>query len=288
MGGGGKGGGGGQTLSVGDAKELSQFDANQQRTGFQGILGGGTKYVEDKNSPSGWKEVQSAGSASQGIINNSLGALGKQIDPNNLTNDTLAIGQKELAPYFQQQQESLNQRLARQGIDPNSDVAQKAQKALSDNQGSQINQYALSGREQEFNNALKSQQQASSNLSTIVNANTGVAQQVAAPNTAGAYNQSQSIGAQNNPTNSLIGALGSVGSGLAMGAMMSDERVKENIRQLGTTHNGLKVVGYNFKHDPDKKRQIGLLAQDVEKKVPGAVVEIDGIKHVHYDKALKK
>jgi len=84
------------------------------------------------------------------------------------------------------------------------------------------------------------------------------------------------------------GVLGSVAQG-AGGALatyaLSDIRVKENISQVGSLDNGLPVYLFNYKGN--KTPQIGLMAQDVEKVNNEAVVEIDGIKHVYYGKAVK-
>jgi len=86
------------------------------------------------------------------------------------------------------------------------------------------------------------------------------------------------------------GVLGSAaqgaGSALTSYALQaSDIRVKENISQVGSLDNGLPVYLFNYKGN--KTPQIGLMAQDVEKVNNEAVVEIDGIKHVYYGKAVK-
>lgn len=85
------------------------------------------------------------------------------------------------------------------------------------------------------------------------------------------------------------GVLGSAaqgaGSALTAYALGSDIRIKENISQVGSLDNGLPVYLFNYKGN--KTAQIGLMAQDVEKVNNEAVVEIDGIKHVYYGKAVK-
>jgi len=85
------------------------------------------------------------------------------------------------------------------------------------------------------------------------------------------------------------GVLGSAaqgaGSALTAYALGSDIRIKENISQVGSLDNGLPVYIFNYKGS--KIPQIGLMAQDVEKVNNEAVVEIDGIKHVYYGKAVK-
>ena len=67
--------------------------------------------------------------------------------------------------------------------------------------------------------------------------------------------------------------------------LASDRRVKENISQVGSLDNGLPVYLFNYKGG--NTPQIGLMAQDVEKVNKKAVVEINGIKMVNYDWAVK-
>lgn len=78
--------------------------------------------------------------------------------------------------------------------------------------------------------------------------------------------------------------MGGVGA-LANIASMSDRRMKENIEAVGTLNDGQTVYRYNFKGDP--KTQIGLLAQEVEQRNPGAVTEVKGLKMVDYRDATE-
>ena len=90
-----------------------------------------------------------------------------------------------------------------------------------------------------------------------------------------------------------LGALGSVGamfgsngilSGLGAGlAAISDERVKDNIQPIGKTFDGQNIYKFNYKGDP--RTQMGLMAQEVEKRHPEAVGQVHGIKTVDYDAA---
>jgi hypothetical protein len=66
----------------------------------------------------------------------------------------------------------------------------------------------------------------------------------------------------------------------------SDERLKEDIRTIGHTKDGLRIVSYRYKGSPHT--QIGMLAQDVEKKRPEAVGLAGGYKTVDYDAATRK
>jgi hypothetical protein len=75
------------------------------------------------------------------------------------------------------------------------------------------------------------------------------------------------------------------GSGLLGLLKMSDRRLKENIEQVGTLFDGTPVYGYRYKGAP--AYHIGLIAQDVEKTTPEAVIEINGYKAVDYRAATE-
>jgi hypothetical protein len=65
----------------------------------------------------------------------------------------------------------------------------------------------------------------------------------------------------------------------------SDMRLKEDIAPVGTLFDGTPVYGYRYKGAP--AYHIGLLAQDVEKTTPHAVIEINGYKAVDYRAATE-
>ena len=99
-----------------------------------------------------------------------------------------------------------------------------------------------------------------------------------------AYNTQAQQAAAN--TSGLFGGLSSLGGAGIMAYALSDERAKENVREVGELDNGLPVYLFNYKGSPTP--QIGLMAQDVEKKKPGAVAEgADGYKRVNYAMAAR-
>ena len=67
-----------------------------------------------------------------------------------------------------------------------------------------------------------------------------------------------------------------------MAAMFSDRRLKKNIKQIGTRPDGLNV--YEFDYIWGGKRQVGLMAQEVQTIYPGAVSESGGYLMVDYSK----
>lgn len=66
---------------------------------------------------------------------------------------------------------------------------------------------------------------------------------------------------------------------------ISDERAKENIARIGVLDDGQPVYRFTYRGDTSGRVHIGLMAQDVEKVMPDAVREFDGIKAVDYGAA---
>lgn len=82
-----------------------------------------------------------------------------------------------------------------------------------------------------------------------------------------------------------FGATGYLNPSYSNSIWSSSKEVKENIKCIGKTHDGQNLYIYNYKGDPTK--HIGLIAENVEKKHPHAVHEINGTKAVDIDKATK-
>ena len=132
----------------------------------------------------------------------------------------------------------------------------------------------------------------------IANVNTGLGNQLA-----GQYDSLANLGwqketgignananadlAANNASANIWNMIGKLGGSAASAAgsmmMLSDERLKEDIEQVGELYDGQPVYKYRYIDSP--MFQIGLMAQDVEQTYPDAVGEIAGFKAVDYDKA---
>lgn len=83
-----------------------------------------------------------------------------------------------------------------------------------------------------------------------------------------------------NSMNSIMG----LGTSLLGYLTPSDERLKENMEPIGKTFDGQNLYKYNYKGDP--RTQIGLSAQEVEKRNPNAVHKTEGgMRMVNYDDA---
>jgi hypothetical protein len=61
----------------------------------------------------------------------------------------------------------------------------------------------------------------------------------------------------------------------AVGNIFSDERMKTDVKPLGTAGNVLGLTAYEFRYKGDKKKHKGFMAQDVQKVLPEAVEEVD-------------
>lgn len=112
------------------------------------------------------------------------------------------------------------------------------------------------------------------------------------------------LGSLGGSLGSLGGGLGALGAGSASGlgaaagaampqvaAMLpwlalSDARAKEDVQEVGALYDGSPV--YRFRYRGEPATQIGLIAQDVEQRNPGAVAEIGGLKAVDYAKATEE
>ena len=82
------------------------------------------------------------------------------------------------------------------------------------------------------------------------------------------------------------GALsGSTTTTTSPAGFFSDERLKTDIKKIGKTNDGQPI--YSYKYKGEDRTQIGLMAQDVEKKHPSAVGLLGGYKTVDYKKATE-
>ena len=75
------------------------------------------------------------------------------------------------------------------------------------------------------------------------------------------------------------------GTSTSPGGFFSDKRLKDDVKEIGETHDGQPI--YSYKYKGDDRTQIGLMAQDVEKKHPEAVGVMGGYKTVDYKKATE-
>lgn len=211
------------------------------------------------------------------------------------------LGSKTLDPKFAQQRSDLQTQLSNQGIKLGSDAYTRAVSDLGNTQDSAYNDLALRGRGQAFGELQAQRNQPLNELSALLsgsqvsmpNYNPNTPQAIPTTDNAGLINQNyqQKLAAwQQDMTNKggMLGGLFNLGGTLgAAKIMMSDKRSKQDIKEVGKTKDGQKVYSWRYKHDgADGPIHMGLMAQEVERKTPGAVETHGGIKFVDYGKAL--
>jgi hypothetical protein len=89
------------------------------------------------------------------------------------------------------------------------------------------------------------------------------------------------FGTQTQRQSQNMGLLGALGFGLqAAPLLFSDRRVKEDVKRVGETDEGLPVYTYRYKGGDTV--HMGVMAQDVQKKKPEAVHNVGGLLAVDY------
>lgn len=212
---------------------------------------------------------------------------------------------RRLQPQMAQQKESFDAQMANQGIVPGTQAYDNARRSFDQQQNDlltsaviQGTQTGLAANQQGFNQLGYIRNEPINTLNAIRSGsqvtNPTFGQTAAGADYLGAaqsgYNaQLSAANAKNAASNSFTSGLMGLGGNLGAAAMMmpSDIRVKENIKAIGYLPNGLPVYEYEYK--PEFKsiggegKFIGVMAQDVEKVIPEAVVEHpDGYKMVNY------
>ena len=204
------------------------------------------------------------------------------------------LGSSTLNPMFERQRGDLETRLSNQGIKLGSAAYDRALNEQGNTQNQAYNQLALQGRGQAFGELQSIRNQPLNELSALLSGsqvampNYGVNTPAGIPTTDNAgliqanYGQQmQNWQTDRNSWDNTVGGL----FGLGSAAIMSDRRTKTDIEKVGKTDDGQPIYSYRYKSGGPI--QMGLMAQEVEKKRPDAVVKKGGIRFVDYGKALK-
>lgn len=207
-----------------------------------------------------------------------------------------------MSDRFGREQAALDAKLAAQGIAPGSTAYDRAMQNQGQRENDAWNEMFINARNQAVNEKLTERNQPLNEFASLLSgsqidqpqfgatpganvANTdymGAAMQ-AYQNKLDAWKAKQGM------MGDLFGSLGSTAAAMlgnpAMAPILfSDRRLKTDIRKVGKTDDGQNVYAYRYKGD--KRMHLGLMAQEVEKKTPGAVVDVGGYKAVDYRKAL--
>jgi hypothetical protein len=203
------------------------------------------------------------------------------------------LGRKRLDPMFAQRSEDLRTRLANQGIKQGSQAYDREMGLMGQQQNDAYNQLVLQGRGQATNELLTEDNQRINQISALMSGG-----QVSQPNfqtgsqvggIAGTDNASiiaNADQARMNAWQQKQASMGSLIGGLGGLFSLSDERAKTDKHKIAETKDGMGL--YSFKYKGSPKTEVGLMAQEVAKKKPGAVAKgADGLLRVNYGKALQ-
>jgi len=192
------------------------------------------------------------------IANEQTGRLGELLndpfsyDNKDAENWAYDLASQRIFPQQEQNRKSLENQLVNSGIRRGTAAWDTEMARLTNANTDQLNQLALQGRSQGYNEALQTRNQqfneplALSSGTQITSPNSTFAStpqsQVAGVDYSGIssnyYNNQQS---SNNATTGALGGL--FGSALSL---FSDERLKTNIKQIGSTNAGQPLYSYNY------------------------------------------
>ena len=277
--------------STGKTYQVPQYTATQTLSPAQ-------QAIKDQTTAA---QTNLAGTANQesGFLKNYLSQPADLNTMNKATADNLfKLGSERLDPRFATEQSQLETKLANQGVAPGSQAYDNAMRDFNQGKNDAYNQLALTGQNQAFSEAQASRNQPINEITALLSGS-----QVSQPNFvnpqmptipttdyAGIVNQNyqDQLGIYNTQlqqSNSLMGGLFGLAAAPLYGMKLSDRRAKTDIEKVG------KVEGqnvYKFRYKSGGPMQLGLMAQDVEKKTPSAVKTLpSGMKAVDYGKALK-
>ena len=227
-----------------------------------------------------------------------IGALLKE--PININNEAtearlMDLGRKRLDPRFAENEEALRTRLVNSGIRQGTEAWDREFRNFNEGKNDAYNELVLRGRSQAVQEALTERNQPINEISALLSGS-----QVSQPTfgntpTAGVAGVDYTGAVQNkynndmNVYNQKVGANNAMMGGLfglaSAPFKFSDRRVKTDIKRVGSLDNGLPVYLYRYKGQSTP--EIGLMAQDVERVNPSAVIEISGIKAVNYAAAVE-
>jgi hypothetical protein len=229
--------------------------------------------------------------------------LGKPADLNTMNQATadniFRLGSARLDPMWKANQDAFDAKMAAQGVAPGSQAYDNAYRDFNAAKNDAYNSLALSGQNQAFSEAQASRNQPINEITALLSGS-----QVSQPNYAQTnmptipttdyagivnnnFNQQMGIyNSQMQQSNALMGGMFSLASAPLYGMRFSDERLKEDVEKVGKV-NGQNI--YKFRYKSGGPMQLGVLAQEVEKKQPDAVKTdpVSGYKMVDYGKALK-
>lgn len=250
------------------------------------------------------KEQQDAAGLNLATLGSNLsGTLGDQLTGNfKLGNEEVEsrlfdLGSKRLDPAFAKQEEATRSRLLNSGIREGSAAWNSEFERMQQGKNDAYNQLLLQGRGQASQELLTEDNQRINQISALLNGG-----QVSQPNfmganmptipttdTAGIINQDYQnrLGAWQQKQSTMGGLFGGI---LGLGGKLiglSDDDEKKNKERHGDVDGEMGLWTFNYKDEPaGTPKHVGLMASEVQKKKPKAVIKKDGKRYVDYGKAL--
>ena len=203
------------------------------------------------------------------------------------------LGSKRLDPVLARQDEDLRTRLANQGIKVGSEAYDRELELQNQSRNDAYNQLLLTGHGQAFAEGQAQRNQPINEITALLSGGQVSQPNFQSPNQpsiptvdfAGLVNENynQRLGIYNQQSaarQNLLGGLFGAGA-----AILSDERVKKDKKKVGQLK-GHNLYEYRYKgEDKLAPKSIGVMAQEAEKKAPGAVTKGgDGYKRVNYSR----
>ena len=226
-----------------------------------------------------WTSTMTLDPRLQGAVDSSMGNVQNALSTPFSLNDTMDQLNSILEPQLQRDEDALNTRLINSGFRQGSqgfdqaqqDFAVNKQKARSATAGQAVNiAAALRNQPLQELNALKN---GTNPMSPGGNVGLNPAD-IGGPFAQQYQGQLAGYNADVGSQNAKLGA----GTTLAAAYMLSDRRLKTNIKRVGTHKLGIGI----YEYDIHGQHQVGVMADEVEKVMPSAVKEINGYKAVDY------
>ena len=199
-------------------------------------------------------------------------------------------GRELLQPQFQQDRDRLSQQLADQGLPAGSEAHTRELNRLEQSQGRQLQELSFNAvqtaeaqraaRFNEISSLLGQAQVGGVGFNQFQPGFSGLdlfGAEQAGLNRAFEGEQMRKQRSADK-RNAIIGALGAAGGAGIQAA--SDERLKEDIKKIGTSPSGLNIYSFKYKDKPGIYQ--GVIAQELQESNPKAVVTKDGFLAVDY------
>lgn len=198
-------------------------------------------------------------------------------------------GRELLQPQFQQDRERLSQQLADQGLPAGSEAHTRELNRLEQSQGRQLQELSFNAvqtaeaqraaRFNEISSLLGQAQVGGVGFNQFQPGFSGLDLFGAEQGQLNRAFEGEQMRKQRSADkrNAMIGALGSMGSSAIKA---SDERLKEDIKKIGTSPSGLNIYSFKYKDKPGIYQ--GVIAQELQESNPKAVVTKDGFLAVDY------